>query len=102
MFDRRAAAHRAIDAWFDLHDAKLNVEQAAEAERYSRMRKREDAKAGSSAISHLDLAHTERHWPALSVFDVWRLVVRGSDLIAGSCAAGFELRHGLNSARESQ
>ena len=99
-FDRRAAAHRALDAWFTCHGASLDAEQAAEADRYSRMKRDQDAGARRH-IDTGDLAHTERHWPPLHVSDVWRLVVRGSELIAGSVKAGYELRHGTNTDRES-
>ncbi len=44
-FDRRAAAHRALDAWFTCHGASLDAEQAAEADRYSRMKRDQDAGA---------------------------------------------------------
>jgi hypothetical protein len=100
-FDRRAAAHRAIDKWFDAREPSLNRSQAAEADRYSRMKRRQDA-GETSFLDTGDLGHTERHWPVVSACTMWQLVVRGSDHIAGSVKAGYELRHGTNADRESQ
>lgn len=95
-FDHRAAAHKALDALLDRYVYALASEHAAEAERYGRMLKQ-------GGISHLttgDLQYTERHWPALSPFSVWNLIVRGSDLLAGSIRGGYEQRHGAMNERE--
>jgi hypothetical protein len=98
-FDRRAAAHRAIDDWFDAHESKLNRSQAAEADRYSHMKR--DTDAGKTR--YIDTGcYDPRKWPVVSACTMWQIVVNGADSIAGSVRAGYELRHGANVDREAQ
>lgn len=90
----RTAAIAAIDALLQRPEtvAALGHACEAEAERVRQMLKRRE-QGHATFLDSGDIAHTERHFPAISAGTLWALIMRGSDINAGSVKGGYAERH---------
>ena|SRR3990167_7131347 len=90
----RLAALTTIDRLFERADIQTEIARLIDYERECVERMLEAENDGKRTILSTGvLAHTERIYPAISGSTLWALIVRGSDLLAGSMRAGFGVRH---------